>query len=94
MPSFALMDGTRPTAIGLNPASRARTSMGVAIVAGVLLSTVLTLIVVAALFVYVDRFRIWANKIGSLFTSKTTEVIPVIPARVESTAHSCHVKDL
>lgn len=71
MTSFALIAGTLPTAIGLNPASRTRTSMGVAIVAGVLLSTVLTLIVVPALFVYVDRFRVWANKIGARFTSTT-----------------------
>lgn len=81
MTSFALIAGTLPTAIGLNPASRTRTSMGVAIVAGVLLSTVLTLIVVPALFVYVDRFRVWANKIGARFTSKSkTDVAPIEPA--------------
>ncbi|AGH95958.1 efflux RND transporter permease subunit [Pseudobdellovibrio exovorus] len=69
MTSFALIAGTLPIAIGLNPASRTRTSMGVAIVAGVLLSTILTLIVVPALFVYVDRFRVWANNYGARFTS-------------------------
>lgn len=69
MTSFALIAGYVPIVIGLNPASRTRTSMGVALIAGVLLSTILTLIVVPALFVYVDRFRIWANKIGSRFTS-------------------------
>lgn len=70
MTSFALMAGTLPIAIGLNPASRTRTSMGVAIVAGVAVSTVLTLIAIPAIFNYVDRFRIWANRIGSKFTSK------------------------
>jgi len=69
MTSFALIAGYVPIVIGLNPASRTRTSMGVALIAGVLLSTILTLIVVPALFVYVDRFRIWANKVGSRFTS-------------------------
>lgn len=69
MTSFALIAGYVPIVIGLNPASRTRTSMGVALIAGVLLSTVLTLIVIPALFVYVDRFRIWMNKIGSRFTS-------------------------
>lgn len=68
MTSFALIAGYVPIVIGLNPASRTRTSMGVALIAGVLLSTVLTLIVIPALFVYVDNFRIWANKIGSKFT--------------------------
>lgn len=70
MTSFALIAGYVPIVIGLNPASRTRTSMGVALIAGVLLSTVLTLVVVPSVFVYVDNFRIWANKIGSRFTSK------------------------
>lgn len=87
MTSFALIAGTLPTAIGLNPASKTRTSMGVAIVAGVLLSTLLTLIVVPALFVYVDRFRLWANRIGSRLTSSekatVTEAIKVEAAKGE-----------
>ena len=70
MTSFALIAGTLPIAIGLNPASRTRTSMGVAIVAGVALSTILTLIAIPAIFTYVDRFRIRANQFGSKFTSK------------------------
>lgn len=70
MTSFALIAGTIPIAIGLNPASRTRTSMGMTIVAGVFVSTILTLIAIPAIFTYVDRFRIWANKIGMKFTSK------------------------
>ena len=70
MTSFALIAGYVPIVIGLNPASRTRTSMGIALIAGVLLSTVLTLIVIPSLFVYVDSFRIWANKLGAKFTSK------------------------
>jgi hydrophobic/amphiphilic exporter-1 (mainly G- bacteria), HAE1 family len=73
MTSFALIAGYVPIVIGLNAASRTRTSMGVALIAGVLLSTVLTLVVVPSVFVYVDNFRIWANKIGSRFTSKKRE---------------------
>lgn len=70
MTSFALVAGTLPIAYGLNPASRSRTSMGVAIVAGVLLSTVLTLIVLPSIFVYIDRFRVWANDFGSALVTK------------------------
>lgn len=80
MTSFALIAGYVPIVIGLNPASRTRTSMGVALIAGVLLSTVLTLIVIPAIFVYVDDFRIWANKIGSRFTSKKKAHAHVEPA--------------
>ena len=73
MTSFALIAGTLPIAIGLNPASRTRTSMGVAIVAGVALSTLLTLIVLPSIFVYIDRFRVWANNLGAKMTSQTKE---------------------
>jgi HAE1 family hydrophobic/amphiphilic exporter-1 len=74
MTSFALIAGTLPAAIGLNEASRTRTAMGVAIIGGIISSTILTLIVVPAVFTYVDRFRIWANKLGAKLTSaKGTE---------------------
>ncbi|MDG0815634.1 efflux RND transporter permease subunit [Bdellovibrio svalbardensis] len=69
MTSFALIAGTLPVAIGMNPASKSRTAMGVAIIGGILSSTILTLIVVPAVFTYVDRFRIWANKIGGKITT-------------------------
>lgn len=69
MTSFALIAGTLPVAIGLNEASKTRTAMGVAIIGGMISSTILTLIVVPAVFTYVDRFRVWSNGIGSKFTS-------------------------
>jgi HAE1 family hydrophobic/amphiphilic exporter-1 len=68
MTSMALVAGTLPIALGLNEASRQRTSMGVAIIGGLVSSTLLTLIVVPAAFSYVDRFREWAkNFLGRLF---------------------------
>ncbi|MEK2690083.1 efflux RND transporter permease subunit [Bdellovibrio sp. GT3] len=73
MTSFALIAGVIPVAIGMNPASRTRTAMGFAIIGGMISSTILTLIVVPALFTYVDRFRVWANKLGSKLTSATKE---------------------
>ncbi len=73
MTSFALIAGTLPVAIGMNAASKTRTSMGVAIIGGMISSTILTLIVVPAVFTYVDRFRVWANKLGSKLTSATKE---------------------
>jgi len=63
MTSFALIGGTIPIAIGLNEASAQRTSMGVAIIGGLISSTFLTLLVVPALFEYVDDFRLWTQKI-------------------------------
>jgi len=68
MTSLALIAGTIPIAVGLNEASRQRTSMGVAIIGGLVSSTLLTLIVVPAAFSFIDRFRIWSNaKVKSVF---------------------------
>ena len=65
MTSLALIAGTIPIAIGLNEASAQRTSMGVAIIGGLISSTVLTLVVVPAAFGYIDDFRKWFLKIFS-----------------------------
>ena len=61
MTTMALIAGTLPVALGLNEASRQRTSMGIAIIGGLISSTLLTLIVVPAAFSYIDRFRIWSK---------------------------------
>lgn len=61
MTTMALIAGTIPIALGLNEASRQRTSMGVAIIGGLISSTLLTLVVVPAAFSYIDRFRIWST---------------------------------
>jgi hydrophobic/amphiphilic exporter-1 (mainly G- bacteria), HAE1 family len=57
MTSLALIAGMLPTAIGLNEASKQRTSMGVAIILGLITSTLLTLVVVPAAYRYIEKFR-------------------------------------
>lgn len=61
MTTMALIAGTAPIALGLNEASRQRTSMGVAIIGGLVSSMLLTLIVVPAAFSYIDRYRVWSS---------------------------------
>ncbi len=63
MTTMALIAGTIPIAIGLNEASKQRTSMGVAIIGGLISSTLLTLIVVPAAYLYIDRFRVWSKEV-------------------------------
>jgi hydrophobic/amphiphilic exporter-1 (mainly G- bacteria), HAE1 family len=60
MTSFALIAGMIPLAIGLNEAAKQRTSLGIAVIGGIVSSTLLTLVVVPASFAYIDRFRVWA----------------------------------
>jgi HAE1 family hydrophobic/amphiphilic exporter-1 len=57
MTSIALIAGMLPVAIGLNEASRQRTSMGIAIIGGLISSTVLSLVVVPASYAYMERLR-------------------------------------
>ncbi|WP_413574663.1 efflux RND transporter permease subunit [Bdellovibrio sp. HCB290] len=61
MTSLALIAGMIPIAIGLNEASAMRKSMGIAIIGGLISSTLLTLIVVPAAFGFIDDFRIWVR---------------------------------
>ena len=62
MTSFALIAGMLPVAIGLNEASKQRTSMGIAIIGGLISSTLLSLVVIPAAYTYIDTFRIWMKK--------------------------------
>lgn len=63
MTTVALIAGMLPVAIGLNEASRQRVSMGVAVIGGLISSTLLTLVVVPAAYSYIDRFRIWSGSL-------------------------------
>jgi HAE1 family hydrophobic/amphiphilic exporter-1 len=63
MTSFALIAGFIPIAIGLNEASRQRTSMGIALIGGLVSSTLLTLIIVPAAYTYIERLRMFVNRI-------------------------------
>lgn len=68
MTSFALIAGFIPIAIGLNEASRQRTSMGIALIGGLISSTLLTLIIVPAAYTYIERFRLFVNRVFAKIT--------------------------
>lgn len=74
MTSLALIASTLPIAIGVTALGTQRQSMGVAIIGGVLSSTLLTLVVVPAAFGYIDAFRVWSyNKLQKLRGAPTVE---------------------
>ncbi len=64
MTTFAMLAGTLPVAIGAGEAAKYRTGMGIAIMGGLIISTMITLLVVPAVFEYIDIFR---EKIESRF---------------------------
>jgi HAE1 family hydrophobic/amphiphilic exporter-1 len=63
MTSLCLIAGMIPVAIGLNEASGQRKSMGIAIIGGVISSTLLTLLVVPAIYSHFETFRKWSLSI-------------------------------
>lgn len=74
MTSFALIAGFIPIAIGLNEASAQRKSMGIALIGGLISSTLLTLIIVPAAYTYIERFRLFVNRIFSKVTGADVHV--------------------
>jgi HAE1 family hydrophobic/amphiphilic exporter-1 len=77
MTSFALIAGFIPIAIGLNEASAQRKSMGMALIGGLVSSTLLTLIIVPAAYIYIERFRFFINRIFKRFTGADIVTDPV-----------------
>jgi len=57
MTTFAMLAGTLPVAIGAGEAAKYRTGMGISIMGGLIVSTAITLVVVPAVFEYIDIFR-------------------------------------
>lgn len=86
MTTLALIAGMLPVAIGLNEASSQRKSLGIAVVGGVIVSTILTLILMPAVFSYIERGRRWmVRNIGSkMITKDKPHQKPIEPLR-EST---------
>jgi HAE1 family hydrophobic/amphiphilic exporter-1 len=70
MTTFAMLAGMLPVALGAGEAAKYRTGMGVAIMGGLILSTVITLVVVPAVFEYIDILR---EKIEGAFRPDSTE---------------------
>lgn len=59
MTSFALIAGMLPVAIPLEEAARSRSSMAIAVIGGIVTSTLLTLVVVPAAYGYILRLQSW-----------------------------------
>ncbi|MDR2425935.1 MAG: efflux RND transporter permease subunit [Endomicrobium sp.] len=62
MTSFALIAGMMPTALGLSEVGQFRKGMGIVVIGGIIASTVLTLIIVPAIFEYMEIFRRFLRK--------------------------------
>jgi hydrophobe/amphiphile efflux-1 (HAE1) family protein len=62
MTTTAMIAGMIPIAVGIGAGSEARAPMALAVIGGLITSTVLTLIVVPVVFTYIDDFQNWLIK--------------------------------
>ncbi|RUV11659.1 nodulation protein, partial [Mesorhizobium sp. M7A.T.Ca.TU.009.01.3.1] len=65
MTTMAALFGAVPLAIGLGEGSELRQPLGIAIVGGLILSQILTLYTTPIIYIYVDRFGRWCQRLRS-----------------------------
>ncbi len=74
MTTVAMSAGMIPTALGLGEGAGFRTPMAVAVIGGLISSTVLSLILVPVVYSFVDQFERWISPLaGRLATKPTAE---------------------
>jgi len=62
MTTMAAMLGALPLALGAGDGAEMRQPLGIAIVGGLLMSQMLTLFTTPVVYLYLDRFRLWATR--------------------------------
>jgi len=76
MTALSMIFGVLPAAIGVGPGSETRQPMAVATAAGMLSSTVLTLLVVPVFYLVLDDFREWVQGMRKRRSGVVSEVSP------------------
>jgi multidrug efflux pump len=70
MTTFAAILGALPLAIGFGTGKELRQPLGIAIVGGLIVSQILTLYTTPVIYLYLDRFRLWASRRWSRFYAR------------------------
>jgi multidrug efflux pump len=63
MTTMAALLGAIPIAIGGGDGAELRRPLGISIVGGLLLSQLLTLYTTPVVYLYLDRFRLWSQRV-------------------------------
>jgi len=75
MTTMAAILGALPLALGTGEGAEMRRPLGIAIVGGLLVSQMLTLFTTPVVYLYLDRFRLWAGRVRAKRERK--ELAPV-----------------
>ena len=91
MTTTAMIAGMLPIAIGLGAGAEARAPMAIAVVGGLFMSTILTLLVVPVVFTYMDDFQKWVLKhFPTDGTAGSDNQSPADGQSVEALSHKGH----
>ncbi|TLY96033.1 MAG: multidrug transporter subunit MdtC [Gammaproteobacteria bacterium] len=82
MTTMAAMFGALPLAIGNGDGAELRRPLGIAVVGGLFLSQLLTLYTTPVMYLYLDRFRLWAKARLQRFSNPLESAPPRGPTRV------------
>jgi multidrug efflux pump subunit AcrB len=83
MTTIAMIAGMLPVAIGIHGDSSFRAPMAVAVIGGLLTSTLLTLVIVPAVFTVVDDIERWIGpKVSGALAPRSTKAAPIKPHAV------------
>jgi len=63
MTTMAALLGAMPLALGTGVGSELRRPLGISIVGGLIFSQMLTLYTTPVIYLYLDRFRLWVNRL-------------------------------
>ena len=76
MTTMAALLGALPLAIGMGDGGELRQPLGIAIVGGLILSQVLTLYTTPVIYLYMDRFRLWSQRLRGGGAAPVTRLQP------------------
>jgi multidrug efflux pump len=81
MTTMAAMLGALPLAFGTGDGAEMRQPLGISIVGGLIVSQVLTLYTTPVVYVYLDRFGAWCNRLWSRWSRASPPPASPAPAR-------------
>ena len=84
MTTLAMMAGMAPTALGIGKGSEFRQPMAVAVIGGLISSTVLSLVIVPVVYEMIDAFEAWIKPKFSRFVTPKEDPRQLVPVRAKA----------
>ena len=83
MTTMAALLGALPLALGTGVGSELRRPLGISIVGGLIFSQMMTLYTTPVIYLYLDRFRLWFNRLRGKAPDMITQSNSLAPPRAE-----------